>query len=60
MVASQAQRQSTDCGSEVVNRMSLNIEDLEWRIKNNLDFPVEIIHTSNIQVQKPSSNVKEK
>ena len=34
--------QSVDSSNKAVERMSQNVEDLQWRIRNNFDLPVQV------------------
>jgi len=41
--------------NKAVERMSQNVEELQWRIKNNFELPVEIVTTEKIQDQHIST-----
>jgi len=41
--------------NRAAERMSHNMEELQWRIQNNFDLPVEILPDSKYQLQRPSS-----
>ena len=34
---------SVDSSNKAVERMSQNVEELQWRIRNNFDLPVQVI-----------------
>jgi len=41
--------------NKVAERMSHNVEELQWRIDHNFDLPVEILPSAKCQLQRPSS-----
>ena len=34
--------QSVDSSNKAVERMSQNVEELQWRIRNNFDLPIQV------------------
>jgi len=41
--------------NRAAERMSHNMEELQWRIQNNFDLPVEILPDTKCQLQRPST-----
>ena len=39
---------SVDSSNKAVERMSQNVEELQWRIRNNFDLPVQVISLSDL------------
>ena len=43
---------SVDSSNKAVERMSQNVEELQWRIRNNFDLPVQVIHHQISQISE--------
>ena len=44
--------------NKAAQRMSQNVEELQWRIRNNFELPVEVFSSKNNQDGKKQSNQK--
>ena len=44
--------------NKAAQRMSQNVEELQWRIRNNFELPVEVFASKNNQDGQDQSNQK--